>query len=369
MKISQNIKIGITSKSGDNLFGNGLNQNVWFLFRLLKVAGYDIHLVSEDPKEQGKNLITEIIEPLSSDNIDTFGMIIECAHALSNSMTDLILDKGIVKIGIQYGNRLLIDLERMIHRPEQHGIFKKFVHEIWASPHFDFSFPALEIIEKTEMHVCPYIWSPEIITHAYMRFKIDPFFKHTTNINNIGFFEPNINVVKSCLIPMLIAEDLYRRRPELINEIYNFGSKPLLEKDNKVFKTIIKKLDIRKDKIVSFEGRYKFTWALHKEFAGTVVSHHWMNGLNYLQLEAMYLGTPMVHNSEFFKDHGYYYPEWDAKEGSRQLERAIETHKDVFLQERERDREKLWEFHPDNPKNIQGYVDLIENALAKHLRK
>lgn len=95
MKISQNIKIGITSKSGDNLFGNGLNQNVWFLFRLLKVAGYDIHLVSEDPKEQGKNLITEIIEPLSSDNIDTFGMIIECAHALSNSMTDLILDRAL----------------------------------------------------------------------------------------------------------------------------------------------------------------------------------------------------------------------------------------------------------------------------------
>ena len=50
------------------------------------------------------------------------------------------------------------------------------------------------------------------------------------------------------------------------------------------------------------------------------------------------------------------FPEWDAREGGRQLERAIETHKDVYLTERERDREKLWEFHPDNPKNIQGYV-------------
>lgn len=57
------------------------------------------------------------------------------------------------------------------------------------------------------------------------------------------------------------------------------------------------------------------------------------------------------------------------KKESRQLEIAIETHKDNFLLHRERDREKLWEFHPDNPKNIQGYVDLVENALAKHLRK
>jgi hypothetical protein len=83
----------------------------------------------------------------------------------------------------------------------------------------------------------------------------------------------------------------------------------------------------------------------------------------------MYFGTPIVHNSEFFKDHGYYYSEWDAKEGSYQLQRAIETHKGNYLKERERDREKLWEFHPDNPKNIEGYSQLIENALAKHLKK
>ena len=55
MKISKNVKIGITTKCDENLFGNGLNQNVWFLYRLLSGAGYDVHLVSESNKHHGKS--------------------------------------------------------------------------------------------------------------------------------------------------------------------------------------------------------------------------------------------------------------------------------------------------------------------------
>lgn len=367
MKISKNVKIGITTKCDENLFGNGLNQNVWFLYRLLQGAGYDVNLVSESSKHHGKKLITQDILPLTAENIKDYDMIMECAFALENKTADALLKSGGVRIGIQYGNRLLIDLENMLFKPKNGGIGKKDIHEIWCSPHFEFSIPALEILEKTEMHVCPYVWSPDVVTHTYINHKVDPFFKPSTNINNISFFEPNLNIVKSCMIPCIITEDLYNRKPELINDIYNFGSLKLAE--HKTFLSMVNKLNIKRDKKISFEGRYKLVWALHKQFAGTIVSHHWMNGLNYLQLEAMYFGTPIVHNSEFFKEHGYYYPEWDAKEGSRQLERAIETHKETYLKQRERDREKLWEFHPDNPKNIQGYVDLIENALAKHLKK
>lgn len=367
MKISKNIKIGITSKCDENLFGNGLNQNVWFLYRLLKSAGYDVHLVTESKGHAGKKLITQEISLLNPEIAKEYDLILECAWALEEGTAASLIDSGGVRVGIQYGNRLLIDLENMLFKPESGGIKKVKVHEIWCSPHFEFSIPALEIMEKTEMHVCPYIWSPDVVTYTYINHRVDPYFKSSTNINNIAFFEPNINIVKSCLIPMLVVEGLYNRKPELVGDIYNFGSLKLAK--HQTFINNINKLQIRKDKKMSFEGRYKLVWALHKEFAGTIVSHHWMNGLNYLQLEAMYFGTPIVHNSEFFKDHGYYYPEWDAKEGSRQLERAIETHKDNFLQLREKDREKLWEFHPDNPKNIEGYAELIENALAKHLRK
>ncbi len=275
MKVSKNIKIGITSKCDEHLFGNGLNQNVWFLFRLLTIAGYNVSLVSESKKHIGKKLVTNNIQELNKENINNFDMIIECAFALEELTAETLLESGGVRVGVQYGNRLLIDLENMLFKPENSGIGKNYVHEIWCSPHFEFSIPALQILEKTEMHVCPYIWSPDVVTNAYITLKVDPFFNHSTNVNNISFFEPNINIVKSCLIPTIIVEDLYNRRPELVGEIYNFGSQKLAK--HKTFLTMINKLNLRKDKKISFEGRYKLIWALHKQFAGSIVSHHWMN--------------------------------------------------------------------------------------------
>ena len=56
MKVSKHIKIGITSHCGENLFGNGLKSNVYFLFKLLKNVGYDVHMVSESDQHYGKKL-------------------------------------------------------------------------------------------------------------------------------------------------------------------------------------------------------------------------------------------------------------------------------------------------------------------------
>ncbi len=278
MKATKNVQIGITTKCDENLFGNGLNQNVWFLYRLLKGAGYDVNLVSESSKHAGKKLITQDILTWKADNIKDYDMVMECAFALENKTAQSLIDAGGVRIGVQYGNRLLIDVENMLFKPDNSGIGKKNIHEIWCSPHFEFSIPALEILEKTEMHVCPYIWSPDVVTNAYITHKADPFFKPSTNIKNISFFEPNLNIVKSCMIPCIIVEDLYNRKPELVGDVYNFGSLKLAK--HKTFTTMLSKLNIKKDRKISFEGRYKLVWALHKEFAGTIVSHHSMNGLN-----------------------------------------------------------------------------------------
>jgi hypothetical protein len=134
MNISKNIKIGITSKCDENLFGNGLNQNVWFLYRLLRGAGYDVDLVSESSKHAGKKLITHDIKKLNSENIKNYDMIMECAFALEHAASDALIESGGVRIGIQYGNRLLIDLENMLFKPKNGGIGKKDIHEIVRDP-------------------------------------------------------------------------------------------------------------------------------------------------------------------------------------------------------------------------------------------
>ena len=70
-------------------------------------------MVAESKDHQGKKLITEEIHPLTPENITEYDMILECAWALENDSATALVEAGGVRIGVQYGNRLLIDLENM----------------------------------------------------------------------------------------------------------------------------------------------------------------------------------------------------------------------------------------------------------------
>ena len=110
MEISKNVKIGITAQSDENLFGNGLKQNVWFLYRLLKNAGYDIHLVSESDKHYGKQLLGVPVEKLDTISILDFKVILQCANSLTETCRKILRGHG-GKVGsCEYGNKILIDM-------------------------------------------------------------------------------------------------------------------------------------------------------------------------------------------------------------------------------------------------------------------
>ena len=79
------------------------------------------------------------------------------------------------------------------------------------------------------------------------------------------------------------------------------------------------------DKVASVESRFNLADALGQE-GGIIVSHHWENGLNYLYYETLYGGFPLVHNSPFLKDIGYYYDGFDIGDGVKALERAALHH-------------------------------------------
>ena len=89
-----------------------------------------------------------------------------------------------------------------------------------------------------------------------------------------------------------------------------------------------------------------------------------MNALNYIYLEALYLGIPFVHNSEFFKDSGYFYEGFDIVEGSKQLKKAIEEDGNFSESYKENAKKMIWKYSPENPKNILGYTALINDILG-----
>jgi hypothetical protein len=96
-------------------------------------------------------------------------------------------------------------------------------------------------------------------------------------------------------------------------------------KENSALVRFATSLDIVKHGVTTFEGRFAiYEYMAH--YGDCIISHHWENGQNYLYYEALYGGYPLIHNSEFIRDLGYFYPDFDCQAGGKALVRAFETH-------------------------------------------
>lgn len=366
MKISKHIKIGITSHCGENLFGNGLKSNVFFLYKLLKNVGYDVDMVSESDQHYGKKLVGFELKKLDMETVRDYHILIQCANSLSEHIRIAHKENNGIVGSCEYGNKILIDMGTMLYKDEG-NLTLPDLDFYWTSPHFERTANALNTLSKAPVRICPYIWSPEILTLSYMGAGYNPHFGDHVNLKNVAIMESNLYMVKMCFIPMLIAEELYYRSPEMIDNVYNVGTMQLKEKQN--FIRFSNKLSVVKDGKMTFEGRWALNFLLEKNYAGTILSHQWHNELNYLQLEAMYLNRPFVHNSPTFKEHGYYYPEFDVHAGADALREAINEHPKRYLEERPKNEEMMWRYSPNNKKNVEGYVELVEEQIQTHFSK
>ena len=96
-----------------------------------------------------------------------------------------------------------------------------------------------------------------------------------------------------------------------------------------------------------------------------VVTHHWENGLNYLYYEVLYGAYPLIHNSEFLKDYGYYYRDFDAESGADALLRAFDEHDRNLEDYRRRNAPLLRRLDPTTPETIDVHEQLMARiALA-----
>jgi hypothetical protein len=90
-----------------------------------------------------------------------------------------------------------------------------------------------------------------------------------------------------------------------------------------------------------------------------VVTHHWENGLNYLYYDVLYGGYPLVHNSEFLADVGYYYESFDAEAGGEALIRALTTHDDALPRYRETAAALLARVDATAPSTLAAHEKLL----------
>lgn len=379
--MSKKLNIGITIDVSDyavtNLFNNGIRQNVISLRGLfekcknvknsyiINTSGKKSNYINTSWEKYGQHIISK---EQAKEKCD---VIVVCHGSLANHEYPEYtkLGKKIVKQIL--GAELTVFNERILFDIPAGGIYQRNNHvsAVWISPHYyerDKYF--FQTMFNCNVYVAPYIWTPEFIEEHAKALKVKNWAgKYTPSgetQKRLSTMEPNINVVKTSIVPIIITELLERQHPETLKFINIFGGDKIKLKPDMV--QCIAGFDIHKNKKCFFEARYPIVWSL-KEHTDIVLSHQNQCELNYLYLDAAWLGYPLVHNSPMMKELGWYYPQNDADVAIKHIEyiaKNFDTNEYIDDKYLKKSREYASQFLPDNPKNIKTYEKLIEQALS-----
>jgi hypothetical protein len=226
------------------------------------------------------------------------------------------------------GNAAIISIESTISPdPDKDG--ERYadydcMDEIWMTPQHEHTYKGwCETIYRCPVRIIPQIWDPSFLTLQPEQIRNDFGYKPGKGTWKIGVMDPNITVMKTSHFPAMVSEHAFRLRPEKIEAIYLCNSVQFAT--NNHFAGFVNLMTSAKAGKMTVEGRF-ITWEFLTNFVNMVVTHHWENGLNYLYYEVLHGGYPLIHNSEFLKDYGYYYPIFEPEEGGKAVVDAFENH-------------------------------------------
>lgn len=356
------------------IWSNGTLQNVLLLLFMLRdhEAIGKVWLINGGTAETpGPSLnIAEPDLPLARfDQVaDQLDVLIEAGAQVAPGQADEIHRRGGIVIGYRCGNDYIMDAERICFDLQPGPVFNGTTFdEIWTQPQHEAMCRSLwQLALHAPVRVMPHIWSPRFIERAARRLQQgEPAatygYRPHGGGKRIGIFEPNLNVIKTFITPLLICEAAYRRDRAALSEVYVTNTSGLT--DHPTFRSLTGTLDCVRDRLVSFEARYNLPMFLAR-FADIVVSHQWQNGLNYLYYDVLYGEYPLVHNSPYLRDVGYYYPEFDAEAGAEALLRAVSQHDRQRDDYRMRARRLLERVDIANPDNRGCHVERLLSLLA-----
>jgi hypothetical protein len=366
------INIGITvliKEPTESLFTNGIKQNAISLRETFK----EIDIVSEvyyinlgKQKDYSLSPWKKYEEHIINfdQSLDKVDLIVCVCAGLPENFAKTASEKGIKLVHHIMGNEYYAFSESIIFKEEKESIIEreKYFNQVWVSPHLHESNKDLfEVLYDCPALVGPYVWSPSFLEEHVEGLKkkddlIGRYVPSGKKDKRISVFEPNISVIKNCLTPIIASEKAYKKKPDGVDSINLFGAS--IVKNKKVLVNFIKKLEIQKNSKVFFEDRYPIAWALFKH-TDIVLSHQLDCALNYLYLDAAWLGYPLVHNSPFMKDLGLYYPDHDAEVAAKNIVSFIENFDDTYEQYYIDSREYAKKYFPAHPDNVAGYKQLL----------
>ena len=361
-------KIGITfnlESDVTDIWANGANQNVIHLFHLFQHSSIveDVVLVSWGPEKR-----TTPPEGFMLDGLNLKYAYIE--DVIDQLEVARMHEHGGKVVCYKMGNDFIMDMEYFLFDKKAGRVFNGTLFDaVWMIPQHENTCKSyFSIMYRCSAYVVPAIWSPifcdkvikQIKDEHNLTFGYQP--DPDKKAKRIASFEANINVVKTCFTPILIAEQAYREQPDKIKNVYMCNTYD--KKDNPTFFNFIGRTELVKNGVMTVEKRYQMPDFLTR-YVDIVLSHQWENGLNYAYNDALYGGYPFIHNSKLIpKGVGYYYDQFDAFEGAKVLLDVIDNHDKHHDEYVKRANEYLDSQLPTNPINIYLYEKEIKRLFS-----
>ena len=364
------IGISVLTHAGQNIWENGLGQNVIFLaqtFQKLPFVRSVILLNGGDqetlpPQVNIDALGLQMMHP--RDATDHIDVAIEMAGALDVKWLDYLRAQGKKVVWYCAGQPYVGLIEPSVF--ETSGFFSRADHcnEIWALPKDYSTFaPMLRAVHRCPVQEVPYLWSPQFLAQRVTELEKDGYSfgyskrlpdatGHTPGLR-VAIFEPNVSVVKCASIPMLVCDEAFRAQPEHIDFMHVLNTVHF--KDHPTLLYLANSLDLVKQQKAVFQGRHDFAGYM-VQHADAVVAHQWQNDQNYAYLDALYGNYPLIHNSPWLRDAGYYYPDFNTHEGATQLLLAASQHDAQLDGYRRQGSRVIATVNPFSHDNLQNYA-------------
>ncbi|MGF6876144.1 DUF2827 domain-containing protein [Paraburkholderia sp. MM5477-R1] len=363
------LKVGVTiylRQGQQSIWENGIFQNCYFLAMLLKhspnvEAAYLVNGGDGDPAAAAQFLEFAPVPVIDLDTArEKLDVIVELSAQLNPDWARSFCEKGRHVIGMRVANDYVIDIERMMFGLP-HGMLVSGTpySAIWTLPGFEKTCASYyETALRAPVKAMQHLWSPALVERA-----ANGAFGYKPGRSNwrLAVLEPNICMVKTSHIPMLLADLAHRQQPGLIDYARFFNTMHL--KNDAQFVGFARSLDLVTQGRATFEPRLPVHEILTRQ-ADAIVSHTWENTQNYVYYEALHGGYPLIHNSDLLGGCGYRYGDFDCEGGALALREAFAVHDASLDDYRARAQAFLATLDPLAPANIEQYSAAIAAVVT-----
>ncbi|MBN3778616.1 DUF2827 domain-containing protein [Burkholderia sp. Ac-20345] len=366
------LRIGITiglREEGESLWVNGIKQNALYLARMFSqsprghrvmlVNTTTVHVTNSLPWDQ-KTFPTYSF----TDVKDELDVLIELGGQISAEQTAWLRASGTRIVSYCCGPEYVQNMEAMIFSRGDGGIFiNEGYDEIWVIPQIvETSWHFFSTLRRKPVRAVPFVWDPMCLEAQASGLPDGGTYRPRVGPRRLTVMEPNFDVLKFCLYPMLIADCAFRQIGEEIGYL-NVTNSEHLAKYSAMFASIAHTLDMVRTHRASFLGRFDTPQFLANH-SDIVISHQWGLALNYFYFDVCWQGYPLVHNAHLCRDLGYFYPDNNIEEGARQLVRAVRHHDESWEAYRKKQRDVIGAYLATNPDVVRVYDALLDQLVT-----